>query len=89
MSEFLENIYVYLWGALALLTVIVGIKQRAVYPFIIALFFIFMTIWYGLRTFGEYEMFSGSLGVIFRIVCLVFLAAIVGFYIFYRKKSGK
>lgn len=89
MSGFLENIYVYLWGALALLTVIVGIKQRAVYPFIITLFFIFMTIWYGLRTFGGYEMFSGSLGVIFRIVCLVFLAAIVGFYIFYRKKSGK
>ena len=35
MTDFMQNIYVILWGVLALLTFAVGIKQKAPYDFII------------------------------------------------------
>lgn len=65
MGEFLQNMYVWLWAALAVLMVVIGIKYRhehqGLLAVLMALFFIFMTVWYGLRTFAGYPMFDGTL----------------------------
>ena len=62
MGEFLQNMYVWLWAALAILMIIVGIKDRhehqGLSAVLMAVFFIFMTVWYGLRTFAGYPMFE-------------------------------
>lgn len=90
MSDFIQNIYVYLWGVLAILMFAVAAKNRKTFgamALVLALFFVFMTVWYGLRTFGGYEMFEGSLGIIFRVVMGVFLIFLIIAYLIYRKKS--
>jgi hypothetical protein len=52
MGEFLQNMYVWLWAALAILMIIVGIKYRhehqGLLAVLMAVFFTFMTVWYGL-----------------------------------------
>lgn len=87
MTEFIQNAYVFLWGALALLTFAVGVKQKTVHYFVISLFFIFMTVWYGLRSFGGYEMFGGSLGIIFKCVAGAFLLLFIGIYLLEKKRK--
>ena len=90
MNDFIQNIYVYLWGVLAILMFAVAAKNRKTFgamALVLALFFVFMTVWYGLRTFGGYEMFEGSLGIIFRVVMGVFLIFLIIAYLIYRKKS--
>lgn len=90
MSNFLQNIYVYLWAALAILMFATAIKNRKSFgtmAFVLALFFIFMTVWYGLRTFGGYAMFDGTLGIVFKAVMAGFLLCLVSAYLIYRKKQ--
>lgn len=89
MSNFMQNIYVYLWAALAILMFATAIKNRKSFgamAFVLALFFVFMTVWYGLRTFGGYAMFDGILGIVFKAVMAVFLVCLVAAYLIYRKK---
>lgn len=86
MTEFMQNIYVFLWAVLALLTFAVGIKQKAPYAFVVSLCFVFMTVWYALDTFAGYEMFENTAGIIFKIVLAVFLAAFVIIYLVSKKK---
>jgi hypothetical protein len=50
-------------------------------------FFIFMTIWYGLRTFAGYPMFEGTLNIIFRCILGGFLVALGLIYWFIRKRK--
>lgn len=88
MTEFMQNIYVYLWGVLALLALVIGIKQKAAYAFVVCVFFIYMTVWYALNTFAGYDMFNGTAGIIFKAVLVAFLAAFVGFYVLSKRKSG-
>ena len=80
MGEFLQNMYVWLWAALAILMIIVGIKYRhehqGLLAVLMAVFFIFMTVWYGLRTFAGYPMFEGTLNIIFRCILGGFLVAL-------------
>lgn len=85
----MQNIYVFLWAVLAVLMFATGIKNRKTYgaaAFVFALFFVFMTVWYGLRTFGGYAMFDGTLGIIFKIVLGAFAVVLIVAYIIYRKK---
>ncbi len=86
MTDFLQNIYVYLWAVLAVLCFFTGRKQGA-YAYVMGLFFVFMTVWYGLRTFLEYPMFEGVLAIVFRCVLGAFLVLFVLVYYFSRKKS--
>ena len=86
----MQNIYVYLWAVLAILMIATSIKHRktiGAMAFVLALFFVFMTVWYGLRTFGGYPMFEGTLGIVFRVVIGVFLIFLVAAYLIYRKKN--
>ena len=91
MGEFLQNMYVWLWAALAILMIIVGIKYRhehqGLLAVLMAVFFIFMTVWYGLRTFAGYPMFEGTLNIIFRCILGGFLVALGLIYWFIRKKK--
>jgi len=52
-----------------------------------ALFFIFMTVWYGLRTFAGYPMFEGTLNIVFRCILGGFLIVLGLIYWFTRKKK--
>ena len=84
MGEFLQNMYVWLWAALAILMIIVGIKYRHEHQGLLA---VFMTVWYGLRTFAGYPMFEGTLNIIFRCVLGGFLVALGLIYWFIRKRK--
>ena len=90
MGEFLQNMYVWLWAALAILMIIVGIKYRhehqGLLAVLMAVFFIFMTVWYGLRTFAGYPMFEGTLNIIFRCILGGFLVALG---LMYKKQIGQ
>ena len=90
MTDFLQNIYVILWGALALLTFAIGIKQKAAYAFVISAFFVFMTVWYALDAYSGIVMFTGTFGIVYKVVLGIFLVLIVGAYILSRRRgSGK
>ncbi|MCH5296146.1 MAG: hypothetical protein J1E85_00590 [Ruminococcus sp.] len=85
----MQDIYVYLWAALAVLMFATAVKNRKTFgatAFVLSLFFVFMTVWYGLRTFGGYAMFDGTLGIIFKAVLAAFAVFIVITYLIYRKK---
>lgn len=89
MGDFLQNIYVYLWAVLAILMFATAVKNRKAFgatALVLALFFVFMTVWYGLRTFGGYAMFDGTPGIIFKAVLGVFAVILVIAYLIYRKK---
>lgn len=87
MSDFLQNIYVYLWAALAVFMLGISIKYKGstrAMGFVLTLFFVFMTVWYGLRTFGGFAMFDGALGITFKVILGVFLAGLVIIYLVSR-----
>lgn len=87
--EFMQHIYVILWGVAALLTFAAGIKQKEPFAFVVSVFFVFMTVWYALRTYGGYPMFDGELGVIFKIVMVAFLVLLAGYMVFARLRSKR
>ena len=88
MTDFLQNVYVILWGVLALLTFAVGIKQKAPYAFVISAFFVFMTVWYALDTYSGIDMFAGTWGIVYKVVLGIFLVLIVGAYILSRRRGN-
>ena len=86
VSEYLQYAYVFVWGILAVLTFIIGIKQ-GVNAFVMSAFFVFMTVWYALNSFGNIPMFDGTLGIIFKCVATAFLAVVIVMYFHSKKKS--
>ena len=88
MTDFLQNVYVILWGVLALLTFAVGIKQKAAYAFVISACFVFMTVWYELDAYSGIGMFAGTFGIVYKVVLGIFLVLIVGAYILSRRRGN-
>lgn len=88
MSDFMQNIYVILWGVLALLTFAFGIKQKAAYAFVISTYFVFMTVWYALDVYSGIVMFAGALGIVYKVVLGIFLVLFVGAYILSRRRGN-
>ena len=88
MTTFLQNFYVILWGLLAVLCFFIGRKQGAA-GYLLSVFFVFMTVWYGLRAFAGLNVFEGVWGYVFRGVLLVFLAVIVAVWYRGRKASSE
>ena len=86
MTAFLQNFYVVLWALLAVLCFFIGRKQGAA-GYLLSIFFVFMTVWYGLRTFAGLPVFEGVLSYVFRGVLLVFLAVIIA--VWYRGRKAK
>ena len=79
--------YVFLWAALAVLVLIIG-RKELVLAALMSAFFVFMTVWYGLRAFGGIAMFDGVLGIIFKCILLAF-ALLLGAVWYFRRKNGK
>ena len=87
MTDFMQNVYVILWGVLALLTFAVGIKHKAPYAFIMSACFVFMTVWYALDAYSGIVMFAGTFGIVYKVVLGIFLVLIVGAYILSRRRG--
>ena len=58
--SFLNYAYVFLWAALAVLVLIIG-RKELVLAALMSAFFVFMTVWYGLRAFGGIAMFNATI----------------------------
>lgn len=84
--DFIQYIYVYLWAFLAVMTIVVGRKEGAL-SFVMAGFFVFLAVWYGIRAFAGIAMFDGVLGVIFRCTAAAFAVAMG--LVWYLKRRGK
>lgn len=84
---FLQIFYVFLWAALAVLTVVVG-RKEGLLAFVMAGFFVFMTVWYGMRAFGGIAVFDGVLGIIFKCILGAFAAALGAVWIL-KRRGGK
>ena len=84
--EFLNYFYVGLWAILAVLMFFTAKKQGA-FAYLLSGFFVFMTIWYGLDTFTQFNMFEGVLSIVFRGVLVVFLALLIIVYFLLKKKN--
>ena len=84
--DFLQYFYVILWAALAVLMFFTGRKQGT-FAYMLSGFFVFMTIWYGLDTFSDYNMFEGVMSLVFRGVMLVFLVLFILVYFLLKKKN--
>lgn len=88
MTDFMQNAYVFLWAVLAVYMLVMHKRIGAV-AFVLSGFFAFMTVWFGLRSFAGIAMFDGTLGIIFRCIVGVFLAALILIYILSKYKSKK
>lgn len=86
MAEFFSYGAVFLWLLLAVLTFLIGRKQGAA-GYLLSLFFLFMTVWYGLKAFFKLPMFDGVLSFVFRGILLVFLAVII--LVWYRGRVNR
>ena len=84
--SFLNYAYVFLWAALAVMVAVVG-RKEGLLALVMAAFFVFMTVWYGIRAFGGVAMFDGILGVIFKSVLGAFAAAMAVIWIAKRRKG--
>lgn len=85
--EFLQYAYVFLWAALAVMVVVVG-RREGLLAYIMAAFFVFMAVWYGLRAFGGFPVFDGAPGIAFKCTAVVFALAIAAVW-FFRRRKGK
>lgn len=86
MTDFLQSGYVLLWAALAVLLFFTG-RRLGAFGYVMSGFFVFMTVWYGLRAFFGIPTLEGPLLIVFRVVLGVFLAVIIGIWVFNRKKQ--
>ena len=89
MKTMTEYIYVFFWALLALLCFVIAFKEKKLYALAPALVLAFMSVWYGLRAFAGIAVFSGTLGIIYRVVLGVFLALCIVFYVISRIRNKK
>ena len=61
-------------------------RKEGLLAYVMAAFFVFMTVWYGLRAFGNLPVFDGVWGYIFRGLLVVFLAVIV--FIWWKSRKA-
>lgn len=82
--EFLQYFYVFLWAALAVAVLVIG-RKEGLLAVLMAAFFVFMAVWYGLRAFGRIAMFEGALGIVFKCVLGVFAAVLLAVWLIKRR----
>lgn len=86
MTDFLQYVYVFVWGILAVLMFFTGRKHGA-FAYVLSLFFLYMGVWYGLEAFLGLPMFDGAFSIIFRCVLAVFLILMIGVCIVAKHKK--
>ncbi len=86
----MQSMSVFVWAALAIFVFYTtGKKDR---PLAIAMsgFFVFMAVWYGLRSFAGLDMFGGALGIAFRVIVVTYAVAIIAAWLLrYHFKNKK
>ena len=85
--DILQYVYVFLWAALAVATAVTARKEGAT-ALVMTGFFVFMTVWYGIRAFFGVAMFDGALGVIFKCVMAGF-AVVLGLVWYFKRRGQK
>lgn len=83
---FIDYFYVFLWAALAIMVIVVGINEGFV-AYVISSLFIFLTVWYGIHAFGGIKMFDGILGFVFNSVLAAYLIVMVVIILVKRRKK--
>ncbi len=80
-----EIMYLVLWAGLAVYCIY---SARKISPilYILGGFFVFMFAWYLINDLTAFDMFGGMYNIIFRGICLAFLAVLVIIYIRIKKK---
>ena len=73
--DIMQYFYVFLWLALAVLVVVIG-RKEGILAVVMALFFVFMAVWFGLRAFARIAVFDGVLGIVFRCVLAAYAVAL-------------
>ena len=84
---FLQYAYVVLWAALAVGVAVIG-RKEGLLAFVMAGFFVFMAVWYGLHAFGGLPVFDGVWGIVFRCVLGAFAVALGVVWFLRRKRQG-
>ncbi|MCH5303769.1 MAG: hypothetical protein J1E41_02800 [Ruminococcus sp.] len=83
--EIKDIMYLVVWGALAIYLIY---SARKISPilYILGGFFVFMFAWNLINNLTAFDMFAGAYNIVFRGICLVFLAVLVIIYIMIKKK---
>ena len=63
---FIHYFYVFLWAVLTVLCFFIGRKHGLV-GYLLTVFFLFMSVWYGLEAFGGLPVFDGVMGHVFSV----------------------
>lgn len=75
-------VYSVMWLLIAVILFSMGIKEQKIY-IVFSIYFVFNSIWWGISSFVEKDMFHGTLGWIFRGVTAVFLIIGIAYYFMY------
>lgn len=84
--EFMDIVYIVLWGVLAFYCLFSAHKMHPILYFMGA-FFVFLFAWYLINSLIEVDLFDGVYNIIFRCVAAAFLIVLVVFYIVIKKRS--
>lgn len=84
--DVMQYFYVFLWSALAVMTFIVG-RKEGLLAVLIASFFVYMAVWYGIRAFGNVPMFDGVLGIVFKCTLGAFALLLCAVWLIKRRRN--
>lgn len=82
----MEKFYFLIWAIIAVYLFAIA-KKTSKLCYVLADFFLFMSVWYGVDSFSEIDMFSGPLGITFRCLVAAYLVALIIAYIIIKKKK--
>lgn len=79
-----DIMYLVLWAGLAIYCLA---SARKISPilYILGGFFVFMFTWYLINDLIAVDMFGGIYNIVFRGICLVFLAVLVVIYVMIKR----
>lgn len=85
--EIKDIMYLVLWAGLGAYCIFMARKLSPIL-YILGGFFVFMFTWYLINDLTPIDMFGGTLNLVFRGICVVFLAAVVILYVIVKRKNG-
>lgn len=83
--EIKDIMYLVLWAGLGLYCIISARKLSPIL-YILGGFFVFMFTWYLINDLIPTDLFSGVYNIVFRGICVVFLAVVILIYLMIKRK---
>ncbi|MGN1051682.1 MAG: hypothetical protein ACI4QE_05220 [Acutalibacteraceae bacterium] len=80
-------LYVFLWAFIAIYILYMGVKQKQIAYFVLSVLFFFLTGWYLADNLTKASLFTGTPGIIFKVVIGVFLVLVIVMMVLLRKKN--